>query len=339
MKPCTRVGIDVTWRCQQQCLHCFYRRNPNLHTAVDIPLAQITAKINQAQRGGCNHVVMVGHGEPSLCPNVDAVLQYCREHGMASSMITNGATALRKFQLFFEGGLDHLHLSSHGLGDTLDQLVGQPGAFRRQRELTDWCRAHGYPFRTNVTMQQVNYRQLPELAEYEVARGAYHCVLLGFLPHYEWRGHVQEIAVHPAELRPYLEGAADVFLANRTYFTIRYHPLCHLSPVYWPYVVNARYVNYDPWEWNYELQTTDPARLWRASVAMGDSVANTTRCRDCVLRRHCGGWNKTYADAFAGADLRPAKRDDVPDQFGKILDQDGGLHDLNPANQLTGTIQ
>ncbi len=338
MHPCTRVGIDITWRCNWNCRHCFYRRNPKLHASTgDVSLSDITVKIDKAKAGGLDHVVMVGYGEPSLAPELPDILEYCQSHGMATSMITNGATGLDRYKSMFAQGMDHLHISSHGLGDTLDNIAGVPGAFKKQAELKQWLTSSGMPFRTNVTLQQKNYQQLPELVEYEVSHGVFHFVFLGFLPHYEWGEHLREVAVHPAALRPYIETAADVLLDAGTYFTIRYHPLCHLSERYWPYVVNARYVLFDPWEWNYELQANDRDSLWKASVKIGEATANTDPCRRCSAYRHCGGWNQRYADAFDGAALTPI--DGPPTQYQDVWQRDGGLHDLNPVNALTGTTK
>jgi MoaA/NifB/PqqE/SkfB family radical SAM enzyme len=338
MKPCTRVGLDVTWRCNWKCRHCFYRRNPNLHQQVDTPLGEIRDTLCRAKGGGLDHAVLVGYGEPSLAENLDYLLNQAHNLGFATSMITNGATGLRRFKRLFAHGMDHLHLSSHGLDGTFDRIAGTPGAFRKQAELKEWLAAEGLPFRTNVTLQKQNYQDLPELAEYEIEHGVYHFVFLGFLPHYEWQDHLSEVAVDPAELRPYIEDGADRLLETATYFTIRYHPLCHLAPRYWPYVVNARYVAFDPWEWNYSLQATDAEALWKDSVACGESTAiQGEPCSRCAARRHCGGWNRTYAAAFDGAGLTPIE--EPPPEYADVWDQDGGLHDLNPANQLTGTIR
>lgn len=338
MEPCRRVGVDITWRCNWRCKTCFYLRNGNFHKPVDVPLETVTQKITTAHANGLDHVVMVGYGEPSLCPNVPAILEHAHGLGMSTSMITNGATGLRRYQEFFRLGIDHLHISSHGLNGTLDAIAGDSRAFAKQAELKEWLKSEGLPFRTNVTMQQINYRELPDLAQYEHEMGVYHFVLLGFLPHYEWKGHVDEVAVHPAELRPYIEDAADALLESGTLFTIRYHPFCHLRPDLWKYVVNARYVFFDNMEWNYRLQVRDLDALWRAAVDCGESVAiQGEPCKSCSARRHCGGWNKTYAAAFDGADLVPIH--EPPDEYADVWSQDGGLHDMNPATRIPSRIR
>jgi MoaA/NifB/PqqE/SkfB family radical SAM enzyme len=326
----------VTWACNWRCEQCFYRCDPRLGKAPATPLQTITDKIDLAIVGGLDHAVMVGYGEPSLAVDMPKILDYCHERNVSTSMITNGATGLERFKRFFRQGMDHVHISSHGLDGTLDEIVGSPGAFARQAELKEWLASEELPFRTNVTLQQANYRELPDLAEYEVERGVFHFVFLGFLPHYDRGDQLRTIAVHPAELRPYIEDAAKVLLDAGTCFTIRYQPLCHLSPELWPYVTNSRYVFFDPFEWNYELQVHDVDALWTASKRLGDSVACRTPCNECLAYGHCGGWNQKYAAAFGGADLRPIR--DVPDEYVDVWERDGGLFDMNPVNQLSGTI-
>jgi len=337
MRPCSRVGLDVTWTCNWKCKHCFYLRHKNEERSGDVPFEENRKKLDQAKAGGLDHAVLVGYGEPSLAKETPRVLEYAKSLGMATSMITNAATGLHRFEKFFEEGLDHLHISSHGLGDVFDKIVGIPGAFQKQLEVKHWLRKNKLPFRTNATLQKGLYPQLPKLAQHEIDLGVYHFVFLGFLPHYEWRDHVREVAVHPRDLRPYIELAADKLIEAGTLFTIRYHPFCHLSPEYWQYVVNARYVAFDPWEWNYDLQLHDLPRLWRFSQQTGNQVACSEPCRRCLAFEHCGGWNRVYAGAFDGAELRPIEV--IPESYRSVWGDIGGVHDINPANQLTGTIR
>ena len=333
MKPCTRVGLDVTWKCNATCKQCFYLRNPNFHNKVDIPLDQLKARVDEAKCAGCDHAVYVGFGEPSLYPDVLELTEYCHSQDMTTSMITNGLGAPKTYEQLIDAGMNHFHISSHGIGDVLDETLGHPGAFEKQETLKRYLRLLDFPYRTNTSMQQLNYKQLEDIAHNEIKYNVFHFVFLGFLPHYEWVGHVAEVAVHPGELRPEIERAAELLLGNGTHITIRYQPLCHLKPELWPYVTNARYVYFDPWEWNYTLDTVDP---WGKAVTMGDSVACQTPCNECSAFRHCGGWNRTYAEAFDGADLQPIK--EAPEMYKDVWGKDGGIFDLNPANSLTGTI-
>lgn len=339
MKPCRRVGLDVTWRCNWSCLHCFYRWDDRLHTAQDVPLETLLQKVDTARAGGLNHVVLEGWGEPTLYPKLGELLCAVRDRGMTSSIITNGVQPTKLYdKCYREWGLDHLHISSHGFGHTLDTVADRKDAGVKQRRTKEWLKAEGLPFRTNVTLQQANYKEIPEIIAEDMELGSFHCVMLGFLPHYEWHDlkKTHELAVHPAELRPYIERASKMLLEADHYFTIRYHPFCHLDPKYWPYVVNARYVLFDPWEWNYSLQANDQKALWGEAQKLGDSVACSEPCNKCTARRHCGGWNRVYQASYEGAGLQAITG--VPAEYLPFWERDGGIHDLNPINHLDGVI-
>lgn len=338
MKPCTRIDLNVTWRCNWRCVHCFYWNDDNVNHchAADVPVDTLYSRIDQAAAAGYNHAVMTGYGEPTLCRDILPVLQHAHDAGLATSIITNGSTGVDRYRNLREIGLDHLHISSHGTGDTLDVITGDSHAWARQQELKKWLHSTGWPYRTNISLQQANYRELMPIIENDLAHGAMHIVLLGFLPHYENARRVCEVAVHPAELRRHVEHAAVRLEGSGVLWTLRYHPLCHLSPEWWPHVTNARHVLYDPWEWNCSLNIQDSARLATDALQLGNSVACEHPCSQCIARRHCGGWNRTYAAAFDGAGLKPIV--EVPSQYRDVWDREGGLFDLNPANACTGTL-
>jgi sulfatase maturation enzyme AslB (radical SAM superfamily) len=347
MVPSNKLAIDVTWRCNWTCKHCFYRRDGRYHGQTDAPIEAVKDRIDRGYRGGLRHVVFIGQGEPSLCSNTPALLDYARSLGMSTSIITNGATGPDRFIRYFrENNLDHLHISTHGLGKTLEEINGVPGSFAKQVELKRWLKAQGLPYRSNTTLQKDNYKQLTEIAEHEAALGVKHFAFLGFLPHYEWRTRAAEVAVHPAELRPHIEAAARRLTSLGVLFTIRYQPLCHLDADLWPHVVNAGHATFCPWEWSYTIdfcEQPNPGQLMEMALVMEtarrmeDSVGILGKpCNECIAAKHCCRWNRFYADNFGGAGLTPIR--EVPDQYRNVWDAEYGLHDLNPANHCTGTI-
>lgn len=340
MKPCRRVGLDVTWRCNWRCLHCFYRFGGNEHgelgTPYDVPLETLLAKVDKGRPRGINHVVLEGWGEPTLYPKLKDLLLACKDRGMTTSIITNGVQPTSHYaKMYYEWGLDHLHISSHGFGHTLATVADRQDAGDKQLRTKEWLFKERLPWRTNITMQQANYQEMPEIIARDMELGAFHCVMLGFLPHYEWGdpAKTHEVAVHPELLRPYIEKAAAHLKANAHLFTIRYHPYCHLSPEYWPYIVNTKFVLFDPWEWNYSLQADDIPALWKDACKMGEGTRTTDPCDHCLARPHCGGWNKRNVEGV-GCTLTAIP--DIPDEYIQVWNRDGGMHDLNLANHLDG---
>jgi MoaA/NifB/PqqE/SkfB family radical SAM enzyme len=340
--PCRTVGLDVTWRCNWNCTHCYYRHNDNLHTNQDVPLEQLLAKVDKGKAGGLRNVVLEGWGEPMLYPQLMGLLLACRERGMKTSIITNGAVKLDMYKkCYLEWGLDHLLISSHGQGEVLDNIAERREAFNKQLRLKQWLHDEGLPFRTNFVLMESNYRNCPDTVKQDVELGSFHVNLIGFQAHYEWsnaaasKGESYTVAVDPAKLRPYIEQAGEIAVEAGRLFTIRYHPMCHLSPKWWPHIVNAKYVFFDPWEWNYSLQCLDIEQLKMASFRMGASVAGRQECNNCIALRHCGGWNRNTA-LVSHAELLPIVT--PPQEYQSVWWEDGGLHTLNPANSYDGVV-
>jgi MoaA/NifB/PqqE/SkfB family radical SAM enzyme len=296
-------------------------------------------QVDEASERGCDHIYFVGWGEPALYPEIAEIVKYCRGLGLPTSMITNGAVPLKIYERLFELGLDHVHISTHAVGEVHDEIAGLKGAYRHQRELKRWLSEHDLPWRSNTTVMQKNFRMLKEIILEAMEFDIFHFVLLTFLPHYEWKRHVHDMAVHPEELAPHLEGAMDLLLAGKRWFTLRYFPFCHLQPKYWQYVVNAYYVQFDPWEWEYGQYNKDDIRsTFRGARALRKNVRVETCEARCLAWRHCGGWNRNYCNALGGDSiLKPIT--EIPEMYKEHWDRDGGLHVLNPANLHSGTIQ
>ena len=331
MKRCMRVGVNVTKRCNFRCKTCFYLHEEGFFTPTDEPTALIEDQIISAQNRGLDHAVIVGYGEPTLWPDLMRFVKFCKENGMKSSIITNGTAPVKYYESLYANGLDHLHISVHGLGDTLNKIACNATAGDKQKEVLEWLKESKLPWRSNTTLQLENYLEVPETIDYIIDHGAAHIVLLGFLPHYGWFNKVRDVAVHPADLRLKIEPAMDAVIKANRWLTLRYHPMCHLRQDLWKYVTNANFVLLDPFEWCYnDSGTLSDADLKIACKNLGDNVSiKTEPCVSCALQPHCGGWNAVYAAGFNGADLTSVPKSFVPE---KSLTEFGYYWYQNPVN-------
>jgi len=335
LNPCRVVGLEsVTWKCNWNCKHCYFRRFPESHTNADAPLSYLKQEINAGKNRGCDFVTLCGKGEPTLHSQVDEIVSYISEMGMRSSIITNGSVGIGRYHRLYDLGLDHLQVSMHGLGETLDKISERKGAGRKQAELLEWLNKENHPFRINITLQQLNCREILDIAEKTVQLGAFHVSLLNFLPHYQWSLYLKEVAVNPVELVDVLEESMG-YMEGKVIFTLRYFPMCLLRPNFWKYVTNALYVLFDPWEWDYGQYSKDVEKVWESAVGLSEAVRiKGEPCDSCLLKDHCGGWNKVYARAFDFEGLKAIK--EVPDGYKDVINKRGGLFDLNSANSLEG---
>lgn len=339
MKPCFIAGINVTWQCNSHCIHCFYRYFSELHTNVNRPLDDIKREIDDAKQRGCSGVVFIGYGEPLLYTHIEDAVRYCKDVNMSSNTITNGTLSIDRYKRLYDAGLNHLQVSVHAMGKALNAIMKNEVAWNKQYELLSWLSLEKKNFRTNTTLQQLNYKDLLLTSEYLYSLGSKHIALLNFLPHYHWNDKLlcSQVAVHPELLRPHLEDAMGYLESRSVMFTLRYFPFCHISPRYWKYITNARYVLFDPWEWDNGYYTPSVEALKPFAIAMGDSVKNEGYpCCACKMELHCGGWNVNYMNAFNGAELKAIE--DIPDEYKDVAGTFGGIFDMNPANQHSGVF-
>ncbi len=333
LKPCLRLGIENTWRCNWSCKHCFYLRNSQFKTTNDIPFEALINKIEDGIERGCNHVVFVGYGEPTIAPGFQEVLKYCKSENIPTSIITNGASSLDVYNEAFQNGLNHIHLSFHGIGSVIENITKSSMAHEKQLSLRRWLKEREFSWRSNTVIQKENLYQLTEIVEEAIKYKVSHFVFLNFLPHYEWAkaNNLIEQALHPKVIGLEIERASEMLIETNTMFTIRYFPFCYIDSKYWKYIVNSYYVAYDPWEWEYGLKTKTQ-----------EQIANNLRshveietCKDCLAYQHCAGWNKDYNSAH-GDIVRHITG--IPDEYKAAWDTIGGIFIMNPANNCTGTI-
>ena len=338
MNKCRKYGIDVTKRCNWRCKTCFYFWEPDFNGDYQKPLSEAIREVENAKAKGCNHSVIVGFGEPGLWPNLIDWIKAVRLLDMTCSIITNGSLATSHYGKMREAGLDHLHISMHGLGKTLDDIVGVEGAGEHQKQLREWLYKEQWPFRINMTVQQLNYTQVLDIFGTAIDHGARHVVSLGFLPHYGWgnREKIRSVAVHPETYRYHLESAISFVEAHnetnpdhQVMMSVRYHPMCHIRSEYRKYITNAKYVVYDPFEWQYNSSHLDGEELWRVAEGLGTVGSHEGECAKCDAWIHCNGWNKGMIIAFDGAELKPITLEDNQ----RVR---GFYHDQNPTNSHRG---
>jgi MoaA/NifB/PqqE/SkfB family radical SAM enzyme len=267
-----------------------------------------------------------------LHKQIKDIIKYCTDNKLASNIITTGVLPSDKYSELFDVGLNQLQFSCHHIGDKFDEIVELPGAYVKQRKVIDWCKSNGKPFRTNTTLQQLNYRDLEIIVANLIEQKPFHISLLGFLPHYQWKEYAQDVIVHPEELRPHIEKASKMVIDAGILLTIRYHPFCHLDKKYWPYVTNALYVPQDPMEWFYEKYTPNVEEAWSIGLRLAEVGVKGRPCNQCEARIHCGGWNQTSVSALNGAGLCAITG---------LKDNEkvrGYYFDQNPTNSHSGVV-
>jgi len=123
--------LQLTRGCLQDCRFC-----SNPPTGRDLTEPEMRTLIDDLVAFGYDGVILTG-GEPSLSPLLLPALDYARQRGLYSRMITNGQRLADKvfFQECADAGLQHIHVSLHSY----------------RREVHDWITRYPRAWETLVT--------------------------------------------------------------------------------------------------------------------------------------------------------------------------------------------
>jgi MoaA/NifB/PqqE/SkfB family radical SAM enzyme len=154
------VLFSPTARCNSRCVSCDWWRADG---AGDLSLAEIGALAGDLQRLGTRVVVLTG-GEPLVRPDVIAVADLFRVHGMGLQLLTSGLALGRfadeiapRFQtvtVSLDGHTSELYRAIRGV----DGLQAVSDGVRKLR-----ARAPGMPISARATIHRHNFRFLPDL--------------------------------------------------------------------------------------------------------------------------------------------------------------------------------
>ncbi|OIO33149.1 MAG: hypothetical protein AUJ70_03855 [Candidatus Omnitrophica bacterium CG1_02_40_15] len=83
-------NIDPTYRCNNNCLHCWLRIPPNSsEKKLELAFAEIRKVFDEARKMGCRRWSISG-GEPMLRPDFLEIFDYITSHSISYSINTNG---------------------------------------------------------------------------------------------------------------------------------------------------------------------------------------------------------------------------------------------------------
>lgn len=78
-------SLELTARCNFQCLHCYLD-----HSSADLPAGMIKSVLDQIADAGCLFLLLTG-GEPLLRPDFPDIYEHAAKKGMLLTVFTNGS--------------------------------------------------------------------------------------------------------------------------------------------------------------------------------------------------------------------------------------------------------
>lgn len=283
--------IRLTFRCDQDCSFCWQDR-----AWPGPPVAQLQRWMDEAHAQGVRQVIFSG-GEPTLSPDLPALLAYARARGLVAALQTN-AVQLAKPHVrdrVLAAGVDFAIVSYHSADAELsDAMTRAPGTHRRTHAGIQALLQAGVQVSLNVLVERRNLATLTATAAQIVGEfvpllhpGRVLSVALlhpnAYLDRDQWRQTMAALdEVEPALTRT-IKTLLDAGVLVSATGPCGY-PLCALRHV--PQVIPA------------------VGKDWIAQANLTARV-EAAACQSCALRAVCVGPRKTYLTAFGERGLVP----------------------------------
>jgi radical SAM protein with 4Fe4S-binding SPASM domain len=222
-----RMDLALTYRCQNNCGHCYNATKQKEELKLDDWLTII----DRLWEVGVPHVVFTG-GEPTLNDDLGALIARSEFHGQITGIISNGRTLDRPGYLgsLVSEGLDHIQITVlSDKAELHDRLVGSDGAWNETVAGLKAALAEDLYVSTNTTIMRSNYANIMDTMKFLVGLGVKNTAFNSIIR--AGKGTSAE-GVDFAELESLLEELKK-FAAETNTNLVWYSPTpyCELNPV------------------------------------------------------------------------------------------------------------
>jgi radical SAM protein with 4Fe4S-binding SPASM domain len=160
-----RMDLAVTFRCQNNCLHC-YTGGP--HKTSELTTDEWKKVIDRVHKIGIFLVTFTG-GEPTLREDLPVLLHYAQEKGIVTGLITNGRRLKDKkyVKTLEDAGLDFVQitLESHD-PTTHEAITGVKGSWQETVEGIKNIVPTQIYITTNTTLNRLNAESFPKTIKF-----------------------------------------------------------------------------------------------------------------------------------------------------------------------------
>ncbi len=158
-------SIDLTYRCNNNCRHCWLRVSPNGREKQDeLSFDEICHIVDDARAMGCRHWSISG-GEPMLRPDFPEIFDYITSKSTSYSFNSNGTLITPEIaELLTRKGSKMIAL--YGATEAVhDHVTRNPGSFRATMRGFQLLKDAGAGFLVQIIPMRDNYHEFPAMVE------------------------------------------------------------------------------------------------------------------------------------------------------------------------------
>ena len=223
-----RMDLAVTYRCNNDCAHCYNARERNYPELKTDDWKRITDKLWAL---GVPHIVFTG-GEATLRNDLPELIAHAEANGQITGLNTNARRlADEKYvQQLVEAGLDHVQVTVESCDEHIhDEMMRAKGAFKQTIQGLKNALASPLYVMTNTTMLRTNVHKIPDTLDFLADLGVPTIGLNALI--YSGHGLTVGTGLRENELQPLLDVATQK-TAERGQRLIWYTPTqyCEFDP-------------------------------------------------------------------------------------------------------------
>jgi radical SAM protein with 4Fe4S-binding SPASM domain len=223
-----RMDLAVTYRCNNDCAHCYNARERNF---PELSTKQWFRILDQLWALGVPHIVFTG-GEATLRNDLPELIRHAESNGQITGLNTNARRLAdeRYVQSLVEAGLDHVQITVESCNEQIhDEMMRAKGAFWQTVEGLRNALNNKLYVMTNTTMLRTNIHTIPNTLDFLADMGVPTIGLNALI--YSGHGLTVGTGLRESELQPILDIATRK-TAERGQRLIWYTPTqyCQFDP-------------------------------------------------------------------------------------------------------------
>ncbi len=224
-----RMDLALTYRCQNECGHCYNEEKRELEELTEERWLEV---IDRLWDLGIPHLVFTG-GEPTLVPFLKDLIARSEEKGQITGLITNGRTLAEEGYVkgLVDAGLDHVQVTvlSHREG-VHDELTCAEGSWKEAIEGLKAALAEDLYVSTNTTIMSENLDDVEETMRFLIGLGVRNVAFNGIIRSGKGKKARSVTYKQLKGLLTKLAAIAQVEDVNLVWYTPT--PYCELSPLH-----------------------------------------------------------------------------------------------------------
>jgi radical SAM protein with 4Fe4S-binding SPASM domain len=125
-------GLDLTYRCNLRCVHCYLRDYPNNMLHKEMNTKEVLSVIDEVTEAGCLYFLITG-GEPFLRKDFPEIYRHAKNNGLLVTVFTNGTLITDEILELFIGLPPRVvEISLYGAtASTYEKITGLSGSYEK----------------------------------------------------------------------------------------------------------------------------------------------------------------------------------------------------------------